>query len=372
VNVRNIYLAGAKEPLPVTWMSLDDWRVSVPLKVGENEIVLEARDFRGNVIATDTIVVTSDVDANPVPEHLRITEIHYHPSPPTVAERAVNPAFIDEDFEFIELKNTSSRTMDLTGVRISGGVAFDFTGSAVTSLGPGEFVLVAGNQAAFTARYGEGLPVAGQYTGRLSNSGEALALYDAFGFEVLAFAYSDDPPWPGAADGEGPSLEIIDTEGDYSDPANWRASAVAGGTPGAENSPLPLPGDLNGDAVVDSADLDIIRANWGRTVIPGSLADGDANGDGTVGAADLDLVRANWGAIRTASISPTAADAMHAADAIHAATAGESPTPEKDVSRIRQMAQAAWFQELHARRTPSARRQVAPEHAAAILAWLGE
>ena len=26
---------------------------------------------------------------------------------------------------------------------------------------------------------------------------------------------------------------MIDTEGDYNDPANWRASAVAGGTPGA-------------------------------------------------------------------------------------------------------------------------------------------
>lgn len=369
VNVRNIYLAGAEEPLPVTWMSLDDWRVNVPLNLGENAIVLEARDFRGNVIATDTIVVTSNVDANPVPEHLRISEIHYHPSPPTAAEQAVNGAFGDEDFEFIELVNTSGQVMDLSGVRILGGVAFDFTGSAVTSLGPGEFVLVAGNRAAFTARYGEGLPVAGQYTGRLSNGGEDLALYDAFGFEVLAFAYSDDPPWPGAADGAGPSLEIIDTEGDYSDPENWRASAVSGGTPGAENSPPLLPGDLDGDAVVDSADLDIIRAHWGRTVAPGSLADGDANGDGTVGSADLDLVRANWGTAKAASVSsPRAA----AADAVHAATTEESPASGRSGVQTRQLAQAAWLEELHARRTASAKRPPGPERAAALLAWLGE
>ena len=55
-----------------------------------------------------------------------------------------------------------------------------------------------------------------------------------------------------------------------------------------------IPGDLNLDQAVDSADLDLIRANWGRTVSPGSLLDGDASGDGYVDSADLDILRANW------------------------------------------------------------------------------
>ncbi len=37
-----------------------------------------------------------------------------------------------------------------------------------------------------------------------------------------------------------------------------------------------FPADLNGDGFVGSADLDIVRANWGRTVLPWSLLDGDA------------------------------------------------------------------------------------------------
>ena len=62
-----------------------------------------------------------------------------------------------------------------------------------------------------------------------------------------------------------------------------------------------LEGDLNGDGIVGSGDLDLVRANWGLT---GS--DGDANGDGTVNGSDLDIVRANWGSsTATAVPEPT-------------------------------------------------------------------
>ena len=53
-------------------------------------------------------------------------------------------------------------------------------------------------------------------------------------------------------------------------------------------------GDLSGDLAVGSADLDIIRANWGRSVVPGDVLSGDANGDGLVDSSDLDIVRAHW------------------------------------------------------------------------------
>ena len=63
-----------------------------------------------------------------------------------------------------------------------------------------------------------------------------------------------------------------------------------------------LPGDLNDDGMVGSADLDIVRANWGATVSAGDLAHGDPSEDGVVGSADLDIVRANWGQTAAASI----------------------------------------------------------------------
>ena len=54
--------------------------------------------------------------------------------------------------------------------------------------------------------------------------------------------------------------------------------------------PLPDPADINGDGIVDGADLARVLGAWG-TDGPG----GDVNGDGIVDGADLALVLASWG-----------------------------------------------------------------------------
>ena len=64
---------------------------------------------------------------------------------------------------------------------------------------------------------------------------------------------------------------------------------------GTEQASRTVVGDLNGDGIVGSGDLDIVRANWSRSVLAGSLAQGDPSADGFVGSADLDIVRGNWG-----------------------------------------------------------------------------
>lgn len=82
----------------------------------------------------------------------------------------------------------------------------------------------------------------------------------------------------------------------------------AGSTAGYDNVRLlidsqgALPGDLNGDGMVGSADLDIVRGNWGASVDPGCLVCGDPSGDGRVGSADLDIVRGNWGAVGAVAV----------------------------------------------------------------------
>jgi hypothetical protein len=70
---------------------------------------------------------------------------------------------------------------------------------------------------------------------------------------------------------------------------------------GVQTGSTILAGDLNGDGSVSSADLDIVRGNWGQSVVPGCLPCGDASGDGNVNSADLDIVRANWG--RSAAVA---------------------------------------------------------------------
>ena len=77
--------------------------------------------------------------------------------------------------------------------------------------------------------------------------------------------------------------------------ASEGAAALFGGTG-------EIPGDLNNDGMVGSADLDIVRGAWGQSVDPGCLSCGDPSGDGTVGSADLDIVRANWGRTAAAAV----------------------------------------------------------------------
>ncbi|MBI1839289.1 MAG: lamin tail domain-containing protein, partial [Verrucomicrobia bacterium] len=163
---------------------------------------------------------------------LRITEIMYHPVPSGTPPHEV------EDLEFIELRNTSpNTTLSLTGVRFTDGVLFDFTTGAIQSLAPGARVVVAGNLAAFKARYGAALPIAGQFDGSLDNAGERIRLVDAQGEEILDFTYNNG--WYPLTDGLGFSLvcanELAEPEL-WNSKANWRPSAFADATPGAPDA----------------------------------------------------------------------------------------------------------------------------------------
>ncbi len=169
-------------------------------------------------------------------QFLRVSEIMYHPAPPPAGSTN-----LDEDFEFIELRNTSpSQTLDLSGVKFIDGIQFNFITGTTTNLPPGARVLVVANPTAFTNRYGTGLPVAGQYLGQLDNGGERIHLVDARGEEILDFAY--DNRWQPVTDGHGFSLVILDDLAAWDTwglAPSWRASGTPLGSPGASDPAPP-------------------------------------------------------------------------------------------------------------------------------------
>ena len=141
----------------------------------------------------------------------------------------------DPNTEYIELTNIGSAAINLNLVRFCNGVDFTF---APVELGPTEYLLVVKDRDAFIARYGPGLPVAGEYSGSLSNAGERIELQDALGTTIQALTYEDN--WYAATDGEGYSLTAKDPAGsdpnDWSTKAAWRPSTAPGGSPGRANS----------------------------------------------------------------------------------------------------------------------------------------
>jgi hypothetical protein len=158
----------------------------------------------------------------------------------TLTELMFNPPAVGltngEDFEFIELKNTGTNTLNLSGLTFS-GVNFTFTNGTV--LAPGAFFVLARNAAAFAAKY-PAVPVGGVYSGNLGNGGESISLNHALGGTIFSVTFDDAAPWPVAADGYGFSLVQINPATQAPDDgARWRASTLVGGSPGADD-PAPF------------------------------------------------------------------------------------------------------------------------------------
>jgi len=266
----------------------DDGGDGIPL--GETTTVVRARTLDG-----DEWSALNAATFVPDDQDLRVTELMYNPPDVDVGE------FDDEEFEFIELQNVNDRPLSLVGVEIEGGVRFAFSGSDVEELAPREIVLVVENREAFESRYdSEGLKIAGEYTGRLSNGGERIVVRDAVGVILQDFTYSDE--WHAATDGLGFSLVVRDPDQApelWNDPHGWHDSRVEFGTPGESTTTSEarqLPGDVNQDGAMDLSDavrlLLILFSGVEQLPCEGDLgSDGnrtilDINGDDSVDISD--------------------------------------------------------------------------------------
>jgi hypothetical protein len=242
IDVKDIQLTSSGEALDVSWIDNNDWEVVVPVLVGANAITLNAFDPGGAAVGSDSITVTNTGSLEPAGEsNLVVSEIMYHPADPTAAE--INAGFIDNDlFEFLELENIGSVTVDLSEALFTNGIDFDFSTGSIPQLAPGGRVLVVRNQAAFESRHGAGLPVAGEFqngTG-LANGGERLRLAGINGVSIRDFSYDDKQPWPADADGNGHSLVLINPGSNpvHGEAGNWRLSSAPGGNAGESDANL--------------------------------------------------------------------------------------------------------------------------------------
>ena len=238
---------------------------------------------------------------------LKISEVNYNPGAPSPAE--VDAGFAADDFEFIELTNISSEAIDLSqvafvkvpvpvgGVIEDQGVDFEFADGVITELAPGATVLVVENMDAMQLRYGAGLPMAGEWSGQLSNDGELITVASlAPEYEVIAqFRY--EKTWFPPTDGGGKTLEVrILAATNLSVSSSWSESSDEGGSPGSVSSEALVYGDSNNDGRFTSADL-VLSFGRGKYVVDAAQPDsptatwieGDWDMDGYFTSHDLVL-----------------------------------------------------------------------------------
>jgi hypothetical protein len=156
----------------------------------------------------------SDCNAVQTPA-LVITKIHYNPQ-----ETDTFPE--SDDLEFIEIKNTESTLVTLTGIYLLKlGVSYQFPQNATIQAGASIYLV--GDAATFQNKYG--ITPFDTFTRDLSNKSQNLVLSDAFGNLIDEVEYLDKAPWPETADGDGFYLELIDINSDNSLASSWMASS---------------------------------------------------------------------------------------------------------------------------------------------------
>jgi hypothetical protein len=177
-------------------------------------------------------IVEADFVVLPPAGGIVISEINYNPSSPTDEELASRSDLVRDDFEFLELLNTSDvESFNLLGMALNAGVELTFGNQ---SLAPGERAVVVEDLQAFRLRYGDSIRVLGEWSGGLSDNGERITLADPLANPLVSISYADSGDWPERPDGAGATLELIDeaTTELYDKPYQWRASTEWGGTPG--------------------------------------------------------------------------------------------------------------------------------------------
>ncbi len=147
--------------------------------------------------------------------NLVISKINYNPS--------VSGTISSNDQEFIQIINTGTSTVDLSGIYFSQlGSSYQFPFG--TSINANSDIYLAGNSTVFQTQNGF-LPF-GQYTRNLSNKSQKIVLSDAFGNEIDKVEYFDTAPWPIAADGSGSYLQLSNTNLDNNLASSWFASST--------------------------------------------------------------------------------------------------------------------------------------------------
>ncbi len=184
-----------------------DWEIPASQPTGDDFLII-ITSLENPDVFDESDAFFSISEAPQVPA-LVITEIMYNP-----------PESNTDSLEFIEIYNNDTDDINLSGFSFSSGIEYILPSIVLTS---GDYLLVAVDSLAMANTFGV---QAWQWTsGGLNNGGELIELRDSFDNLVDFVDYSDQLPWPAAADGDGPSLVFCSPDDDNSVAENWFASA---------------------------------------------------------------------------------------------------------------------------------------------------
>jgi hypothetical protein len=139
------------------------------------------------------------------------------------------------DAEFIEVKNTSGKDINLSGWKLAGNNTVSGSFPSYTLPADSFLIITGAAMLTFFSIYGKVIEISSFPT--LNNSGTTLSLVSNEGVTIHSVSYENSWFQNDVKSDGGWTLEMIDTHNPCSGADNWKASTdIRGGTPAAKNS----------------------------------------------------------------------------------------------------------------------------------------
>lgn len=192
----------------VTWNTVSQWTLRVPVSAGSNVLNIVGYDLHGNALTNFSRTVTN-IYTGPLPDP--VGSIVFN-------ELMVNPAA--PGGPFVELLNSSGAAFDISGYQVNG---LDYTFPKGSIIAAGQCLALAADPTAFS-NYGTNAVLFDQFSGRLDPDGETLTLLKpgldgAPDVVVDKIRYEGRAPWPVGAGTN--SVQLIAAAQDNTRPGNW-------------------------------------------------------------------------------------------------------------------------------------------------------
>jgi hypothetical protein len=127
----------------------------------------------------------------------------YNGSAIVITEIMYNDSSGPDNYEFVEIYNSGSSTIEIGGLALVEGVTFTFP---EYSFAAGSLVVIAKNVDSVKMAFD--VTAIGQFGGGLSNSGEDVDIRNSYGDILDVVDFDDGNGWETRADGSGPSLQL--------------------------------------------------------------------------------------------------------------------------------------------------------------------
>ncbi|MBN2775803.1 MAG: CotH kinase family protein, partial [Prolixibacteraceae bacterium] len=195
-------------------------------KAGSDTIEFETNKgilIKSRILEGNTWSALNEFPVIPVnnTKNLLITEIMFSPD----SLNGIKGKF----FEFIELKNTGDDLIDISGIKITGGIDFAFPDP--TYLYPDQFYILAKDETWFHQRYG--FYPDGVYRGKLNNKKESFSFSSSEGKKLMEVNYNIQNLKTDLQSICGFSIIPKTNRGkDLSKPGKWEISPHKNGSPG--------------------------------------------------------------------------------------------------------------------------------------------